>query len=108
MAGWFGAMTIRSLAATFIVLSSDACADVVSVARDQIELDTERRRILLPGDSGYPSADQIAAWKRDSATAAAIVLAPDGCFSAVLDNARATSAPWIEDAFVRALRERKQ
>lgn len=101
-------MIIKSMAATIVVLASDVSEDVSSVARDRVALDEERRRLLLPGDTGYPSEQQIAEWSRDSATPVAVVLSPDGTLSAALDSTQATSAAWIEDAFVRALRHSKQ
>lgn len=97
--------SIKSEVATLVVLRSDIATEVASVAREHVALDTPRRRVLVPGDAAYPSDAQIQTWDLPT-EAAVVVLTPDGRLSSVLDPERATSGAWIEDAFVRALRER--
>lgn len=96
---------IKSQAATIVVLFDDLADTAALIARDHVALDPSRRRLLVPGDPGYPSDALIATWTRDSPSTIAVVLAPDGTISDLLDAGRATSAAWVEDAFVRALRE---
>jgi len=91
--------------ATIVILFGDFADDAALIARDRVEFDESRRRLLVPGDPGYPSDALIEAWTRDKPGTLAVVLAPDGTISDLLDAGRATSAAWVEDAFVRALRE---
>lgn len=97
---------IKSEAATIVILFGDFADAAALIARDRVALDQSRRRLLVPGDPGYPSDALIATWTRDSPAALAVVLAPDGTISDLLDAGRATSPAWVEDAFVRALREK--
>jgi hypothetical protein len=89
--------------ATLVVLKN-AALDITSVAVDHVALDTSKRKLLLPGDVDYPSELQIEGW-RLPAEAVAVVLTPGGRLSAVLDVERARNGAWIEDGFVRALRD---
>ena len=103
MAGEYEKSVIKSRVATFVVMGGPFASDVASIAREHVALDTVRRRLLLPGDPAYPSAEQIGSWQLGPG-AAAVVIAPDGSLSDILDHRQATSGAWIEHAFVRALR----
>jgi hypothetical protein len=96
----------KSRPATIVILFGDFGDAAALIARDRVALDQSRRKLLVPGDPGYPSAALIATWTRDRPSTLAVVLTPDGIISDLLDTGRATSAAWVEDAFVRALREK--
>jgi hypothetical protein len=91
--------------ARFVLLPSDVQSAVASIAREHAAFDPARRRLVIPGDLEFPTAAEIASLTRDVKQPAALVLKPDGSLAVVLDTSRALSAAWIEDAFVRALRD---
>jgi len=97
-------MILESEVATFVVLRGESADEVAAAAKERISLDRARRRLIVPGDDAYPSSTQIRAWVAAHPGAAAVILTPSGAVSDVFDKSRATSAAWIEDAFVRALR----
>jgi len=90
----------------FVVLATgDRGRHVARVAQEQAEYDVEHRRVVKPGDPMYPTPVQIAAWA--IGTAAALILDERGTLRVVLDEQRAISGPWVEDAFVRASHDSK-
>lgn len=95
----------RPQAATFVVLATGYLGRrIARLAAEQESFDPYGRRVLRPGDPGYPEPRQIEAWRRGT-TAVAVMLNIRGEVCERFDPQRATAAAWIEDAFVRARRE---
>jgi hypothetical protein len=91
--------------ATLIVLATGYLGRrIARLAAEQESFDPCGRRVLRPGDAGYPEPRQIEAWRRGT-TAVAVMLNMRGEVCERLDPQRATAPAWIEDAFLRSRRE---
>jgi len=92
-------------AATFVVLASGYLGRrIARLAEEHASFDPRGRRVLRPGDIGYPGGPEIERWRCASAVVAVML----NCRSEVcerFDARRATAAAWIEDAFLRARRK---
>lgn len=80
--------------ATFVILADGDLGDLIArLADDQAAFDRSRRRIvhvpLAPGSVG-------------TGNAAALILDAQGMIWGYLDEVQATTAAWIENAFLRA------
>ena len=88
------------MSAKLIVITGGPAAERISKFADEhAAFDRTNRKVLRLGDDAYPTEETIARWARN---AAAVVLNVDGAPVIFLDEQRAMSAAWIEDAFLRA------
>jgi hypothetical protein len=94
-------MSQRERMTLFVVLTpGDRGIRVAEAAQQQADHDPEHRYVVKPGDAMYPAPAVITAW--DVGAAAALILDESGSLREVLDEQKATSGAWIEDAFLRA------
>ena len=83
-------------AATLVVIASGKAGKrIARVASEHAAFDPNRRRVV-----------RLESRTADAAPAA-LVIDADGEVCVTLSRARATSAAWIEDAFLRALRMKR-
>jgi hypothetical protein len=84
----------RGRATLFVLASGSLGGRIARLAAAHAEFDPDRRRVVCGGD--FDSA----------AGAAAVMVNARGEVCEHLDAVKATAAAWIEDAFLRACRER--
>jgi len=89
--------------ATFVVIADGFLGKrIATLAQEHAAFDPDFRCVLRPDDALYPPSASIAPWSRRGA--AALVVSSSGDVCALLDLQQATTAGWIEDAFLSAKR----
>ncbi len=81
-----------------VIATGDTGEHIASIGDRHAEFDPANRRVLRPGDEDYPEPETIARWARNGV---AVVVDVDDRPVIFLNEQRATSESWIEDAFLR-------
>jgi hypothetical protein len=95
---------VRPVVVCVVANGSDG-AVITQVARTVAAENPFGRRVVAPGDAGYPSASDIAAWIQGVLAPGAVVLTPGGVPFKVLTVTQARSEMVIDKAFADAAAE---
>lgn len=92
------------MAVMFCVVASDpqARTAIIALAKQKASLDSFGRKVLVPGDVGFPSPEQISAATTGVPNPGAIVLNGNGTVFDVLSVADASNGAFIESRFINA------
>jgi hypothetical protein len=98
----YGSLSFTNVATLIVVAEGRLEKRVTRMAAAHAAFDPDSRTVMRPGDALYPPQALLEPWT--SRGAAALVVNASGHVCAVLDSLQATTAGWIEDAFLSARR----